>query len=290
MTAANRPRRSSTAAALWVLAAAVCASHLACGSEQPVSPASPQSLGFVDPNLDGAVRRALLKPPAEVIRREDVAGLTWLSGANLGISDLEGIQALSDLRQLDLSGNKIEDISWLSHLTSLRLLYLNGNRVRDVSAVRGMVSLSHLDLSGNDVEDLSPLSGLTSLALLYAGRNRIADVGALSGLHSLEILRIPNNLIEDIGPLQGLGRLVSINLAGNRVVDISPLAGLRSLWYLDLSRNEVADISVLVGNEGIDSFDTVSLAGNPLGDLALSSHIAALEARRVTVLLGTEGQ
>ena len=60
--------------------------------------------------------------------------------------------------------------------------------------------------------------------------------------------------------------------------------------YLNLSGNRIVDISARVDNGGIGTFDTVVLSGNPLNDQALSSHISALEARRVTVMVRELGR
>ena len=260
-----------------------------CAPEQPLAPPLTPSVLFSDPELDAAVRHALLKSRKDNLLPSDLARLKWFSADMRGITDLEGIQNLTSLTHLILSRNQIENISPLSKLTSLTLLYLNNNRVRDISPLSTLTSLGTLDVAGNQVRDISALSGLKNLWLFYANGNRIDDLTPLSGLTQLEIVRLSNNEIADIAPLSEMVALNTLTLGGNRIEDIAPLAGLTALRYLDLAGNRISNISPLVDNGGIGAFDTVILNGNPLDGQALSAHISTLKARRVTVTVEGTG-
>ena len=77
------------------------------------------AIPFADPNLEAAVRNHIDKQTGPILR-SDVANLTGLGARFAGITDLDGIQYLSALKHLTLSGNRITDISTLSGLTRLR--------------------------------------------------------------------------------------------------------------------------------------------------------------------------
>ena len=247
----------------------------------PLSP----TLSFVDPELDAAVRRAILKPTGDILP-SDVVGLKWFSAAGRGIVSLEGIEKLTALTSLDLSGNQIENIRPLSRLTALELLYLNSNRVQDISALSGMTLLTVLDLSRNRITNIAALSGLTELGLFYFNNNQVSDISPLSNMSDMEILYLGGNQIQDLSPLVHLRLLNTLSLSGNGLVDISALTGLTKLNFLSLSNNQIRDLSALVNNPGIQTFDTVVLSGNPLDAMSLDTQVPALEARRVTVILG----
>jgi hypothetical protein len=69
-----------------------------------------EEVTFADPNLEAAVREAIGKPTGEILV-SDVAGLTRLGAPERGISNLDGIQHLTQLTSLDLYDNQISDIS-----------------------------------------------------------------------------------------------------------------------------------------------------------------------------------
>ena len=135
-----------------------------CGSEpdRPVGPdpgpggGTGAALVFADSALQAAVEEAAASagPAAE---------LTTLTAKDRGIADLGGIEQLTRLEVLDLSGNEIRDLSPLSGLGRLRYLDLGSNRVEEVTALASLKSLQVLLLADNGVTDVSALAGLDSL-------------------------------------------------------------------------------------------------------------------------------
>ncbi|MBC2262809.1 KxYKxGKxW signal peptide domain-containing protein, partial [Listeria sp. FSL L7-0091] len=120
---------------------------------------------FPDANLAEAVRAQLYKGSVDdLVTQSNLDGLTQLNNvSNKNISDLSGIEHLTNLTSLYLNNNAISDISALSGLTSLTTLQLNNNAISDISALSGLTSLTTLQLNNNAISDISALSGLTSL-------------------------------------------------------------------------------------------------------------------------------
>ena len=79
---------------------------------------------FEDANLETEIRMALLVGTKEPLTCGLISRLTDLDAHSAGIRSLVGIQNLTSLWQLDLSGNSITDIAALSGLTSLTNLIL----------------------------------------------------------------------------------------------------------------------------------------------------------------------
>ena len=86
------------------------------------------------------------------------------------ISDLTPIQKLANLKNLDLSGNRLSNLSTLAPLpaTSLRILNLSNNRLLGLTGIGTFVSLAQLDVSNNaliDLEGVGNLQGLVNFML-----------------------------------------------------------------------------------------------------------------------------
>ena len=79
---------------------------------------------FVDKNLEEAVRIAVGKTDGN-IKKEDVEGLVELDASGQSIESIEGIEKLTSIQILSLSGNKITDITPLEQLANLQELYIN---------------------------------------------------------------------------------------------------------------------------------------------------------------------
>lgn len=75
-------------------------------------------INFPDYNLETEIRKAISKPTGDIYL-EDVSGLTSFSAQTAGISDLTGIQCLTNLTWLRLQYNQIVDISPLVSNTGI---------------------------------------------------------------------------------------------------------------------------------------------------------------------------
>ena len=188
--------------------------------------ATAQPVVFNDTNLKASVEAELgLNDPTS----DDMLGLTFLSAAHLGISDLTGLETALNLQTLYLYNNQISHISALSGLTSLETLALHNNQISDISALAGLTGLIQLSLGHNQISDISILSGLTGLQNLTINNNQIVDLSSLSTLQALTILEANDNLIGDISALSGLRYLSWIDLNHNRLQDVSGLTLLTIL-------------------------------------------------------------
>ena len=165
-----------------------------------------------DEVLRQAVRDALNKPEGD-ITCADLASLTELrqqgrqgtdpQTPDRFVASLEGLQYAVNLTTLQLMSNlTLTDVSLLSGLTELTDLDLSGNRISDVTPLSELVNLTRLDLGFNlFIGDVGPLSGLTGLETLVLNINEIADTTPLSNLTNLRRLDLGTNFIADLSPL-----------------------------------------------------------------------------------------
>jgi Leucine-rich repeat (LRR) protein len=244
------------------------------------------TIPFADPKLREAVLKSTAGSPYIKDYHHQMA-------ASAGITDLTGVESLTELTLVRLEGNQIRDITPLSRVQARYEMHVNlvGNPLESIEPLRGM-SILGLELSGLtcDLSPVATLSGLRTLRLVgcrvsdagfVAGfrslsyldlrDNQIADVSFVAALLSLDTLYLGRNQIADIGPFAGLSRLRNLSLDDNQVRDLGPLAGHPSLLYLNLQRNGITDVSPLMvripglydlwlhGNPGIASADIAAL-------------------------------
>jgi hypothetical protein len=143
-----------------------------------------QIIVFEDDNLKKAVMEAIGQTEGEILGNY-VLDLKILSANFENIESLEGIQSLTALEELSLTGNLIKDIKPLSTL-KLKVLEIGLNSIEDVSALSEMDSLEELFLAENLIENIYPLANLKNLKSVSVGFNQFTDVTPLSDLPNLE--------------------------------------------------------------------------------------------------------
>lgn len=204
------------------------------------APSTNNIVTFKDEYLEKAIRTAVNKP-TDTIYKSDVASITKLDVNYNGITDISGIENLTNLRTLDLNYNNISDISGLKNLTNLHTLNLGNNKIIDISSLKGLSNLDILNLQNNKVNDLSPLQGITNLYTLSLDDNQISDITPLSNLKNLNSLTLNDNQISDVTPLNNLTNLTTLYLDSNQISNVTPLNNLANLTTLYLYYNPLND-------------------------------------------------
>jgi len=170
-------------------------------------------LAFSDPVLEIAVKLELAR-----IGTDDLLQITDLKLRNLGISTLEGLEQLENLRTLDLRENPISDLTPISSLTKLRSLNLRETRVVDISPIKDLVQLEYLNLHSTNVKDVTVIANLTNLQTLIMRNVYIGDqIHFLDKLTRLIRLNIRNTGVRDLsvlGKLMSEGALQNNNYTG----------------------------------------------------------------------------
>lgn len=132
-------------------------------------------INFTDPALKSVIADEVNKDDDETIYKSDVLDITVLDASNENITDLTGLEYLTNLRTLDLGDNSLVKVSALTKLTNLKTLKLNDNGLVDLTALKSLTSLTYLDASDNNITDFTPLKNLTKLTTLYLDDNEPID-------------------------------------------------------------------------------------------------------------------
>jgi Leucine-rich repeat (LRR) protein/putative cell wall-binding protein len=161
------------------------------------------------------------------------------------IARLKGIEYASNLKELDISYNKINDLGDLKGNTVVETLIADHNGISSIGNLDNLSNLQWLSLGENHVKELTGLTSLSKLTSLSLFSNKITDISALKNLAQLEYLDLDNNQTVDLSSLAGLDRLTTLLISGNGVKTIAPLKDMTRLAYLYANDNEITDLSPL---------------------------------------------
>jgi hypothetical protein len=103
-----------------------------------------------------------------------------------GIVSARPFAFLSNLKRLDLSGNKILDASPLARLKNLEVLRLARNPLVDVAGLNRLVVLEELDLASTAIVDISPIANLPRISTLDLRDSKVQKLGPLVKMPALK--------------------------------------------------------------------------------------------------------
>lgn len=187
------------------------------------------------------------------------------------ITDITGIEYLTNLERINLNSNKITDLTPLSNLQHLNILYIEKNDCVDFSSLSNLTNLKELQLGGNNISNglsfLQNLNNLEKLSLNACEVPNEIDISCILNLQKLEFLDLTqwtwiteehlqrinelSNLKElylnscdigDISFIEGLqlecleiGNTADSN-GSNHISDLSPVQNMTTLHSLNISR------------------------------------------------------
>ena len=98
--------------------------------------------------IEAAIREDLEKPTGE-LAKADLEKVTKLHLGDNHLTDVKGLEKLTQLRVLILTNNQLTDVKGLEKLTQLTHLYLHRNQLTDVKGLEKLTQLKHLILHNN---------------------------------------------------------------------------------------------------------------------------------------------
>ncbi|WP_099224898.1 LapB repeat-containing protein [Listeria costaricensis] len=165
---------------------------------------------FPDQVLAKHVAEAAGKEVTDIVTQEDLNKVTSLSITSMVVTNLEGMEYLTNLTSFSCVNSGISDLTPLSSLTQLkRLMLRSGKKISDITPLANLTNLEYIDLGNCQVSDISALKNLTHLTTLTLDDNKITDVSPLSNLANYQ----PN---------------MKIDVSRNQISDVSPLSGFNS--------------------------------------------------------------
>jgi hypothetical protein len=104
--------------------------------------------GGIGKVIEAMIRRESGKRTGELTKAHlEQVWVIYLNDSQL--TDVKGLEKLTQLRELMLSGNKLTDVKGLEKLTQLRELYLGGNQLTNVKGLEKLAKLRDLWIMSN---------------------------------------------------------------------------------------------------------------------------------------------
>lgn len=176
-----------------------------------------------------------------------------LSLPYLMIRDLSPLAAFPQIRELDLTGNRITDLAPLAALPNLTTVRASGNAIADFTVLNGPY-----------------IFGTKKQLQNYAATTFFSLCGRAEGETQKTIKAIlAKTLAEDCATAnQRLLALKTLTLGERGLADLSPLADLQTVETLDLHGNPISDVTPLAGLENLKKLDLTGTSAPPLEALA----------------------
>ncbi len=193
-----------------------------------------------------------------------------------GITELDAIKGLVNLKKLVISGNAVADISGLSGLTALEYFSATDNYISDISVIKNMKSLKELSLAMNKVTDLSAVNGCEKLEKLYAYENEITALGDFSKLKALDTVAVYDNKLTDISTLENCTKLTAISAYNNEITTLGNLGKLTELATIDIYENKLESLEALAGCEKLTAVNAYKNDITTLGDFSKLKELVTL--------------
>lgn len=159
--------------------------------------------------------------------------LTHLAILSRKMTTAKVVTCVPQLRWLWLSWNKkLKQLDGVEALTQLRSLVIRNTSVKDLSPL-GALDLAELSANNSKVAELGALLRNTKLEKLSLGKTKLKSIEGIEVLERLNLLNIGGTRVQDLRPLLKLSRLRVLGLHDLRGVDFAPLVQLPGLVDLD---------------------------------------------------------
>lgn len=187
-----------------------------------------------------------------------------ISGTN-SLLDLSPMEAMRNLKYVNLSNTQITELGPISNVTFLEYLDVSNTPTSDIQFIKYSDRLKHLDISNTQITDISELVNLKSIRSLRVEETPIMSFAVLNEFDSLKSLYISQSGFNNTENIKDLSKLEDLDLSGNYLINFSQLSELESLKNLNLSNTNIQDLIPLVKLKKLEVLD---ITGTEVSDIS----------------------
>lgn len=178
---------------------------------------------------------------------EAMRNLKYVNLSNTRITELGPISNVTFLEYLDVSNTPTSDIQFIKYSDRLRHLDISNTKITDISELVNLKAIRSLRVEETPIMSFAVLNEFDSLQSLYISKSGFNNAENIKDLSNLEDLDLSQNYLINFSQLSELTSLKNLNLSTTNIQDLTPLVGLKNLEVLDITGTEVSDISALNG-------------------------------------------
>ena len=214
--------------------------------------------GIPDKGLYRAVQDALGKKRSQTFTEKEAASLKKLEipfRYKIGIKSLKGIEYLSNLERLDISGYGLKSLKGIEKLPKLTSLVAEKNKLRNLNSIKKAKNLVGLYVGRNKLKNLEGIQELTNLEYLGVQDNGLTSLKELKNLKKLRGLEAYENKLTNLRGLQNLKDLRILDVSRNKLRSLKGIGSLREIRWLYLWENNLTSLEGLKHTKNLKSMD-----------------------------------
>ena len=183
---------------------------------------------------------------------EAMRNLKYVNLSNTKITELGPISNVTFLEYLDVSNTPTSDIQFIKYSDRLKHLDISNTQITDISELVNLKSIRSLRVEETPILSFAVLNEFDSLKSLYISQSGFNNTENIKKLSNLENLDLSSNYLINFSQLSELTSLKNLNLSNTNIEDLEPLKGLEDLEVLDITNTQVSDISALNGKDDLN--------------------------------------
>ncbi len=188
-----------------------------------------------------------------------------ISGTDSLLS-LKPLEAMRELRYVDLSNTNITELGPISNVTFLEYLDVSNTPASDIQFIKYSDRLKHLNISNTEIHQIEELANLKTLISLKADHTPILSFAVLNEFDSLQNLSLVESGFNSAENISKLKNLKSLDLSRNYLINFTSLSELEELQYLNLSETNIQDLTPL---NKLNNLEQVDLTSTQVADISV---------------------
>lgn len=194
------------------------------------------------------------------------------------LTHIDSIARLTNLTTIYCFNNKINHLPPLSPFSKLSYLSCGSNALSSLPDLSNNISLYYLDASNNSIASITGLDKLVNLQNLYLFKNQLKSLPDLSKLSKLSTLECYSNLLPTLPGLSRLNQLTRLIAGDNPFIQLEDMTNLTKITWLQLWNS---NLSVLPNISNMTGLTLLDLNTNKLKNLPSLDKNLALNVLKV---------
>lgn len=246
---------------IWItLLACLCllSAHAMCTFAAEDDVIQNNASGIPDKGLYRAIQDKLGKKRNQTFTEKEAQSITVLEIGyryKIGIKTLKGIEHLSNLKTLDVSGYQLKSLKGIEKLPKLTSLVAEGNKLTNLKSISKAKNLVSLCLERNRLKSLSGIESLKKLKYICVRENKLTSLKGIKNLKNLRRLEADNNKLTSLKGLEKLKQLNDLQVSGNQIKSLKAIQKLKKIKYLNVSNNKLTSLSGLTCTKTLKNLD-----------------------------------